>query len=167
LVVCYTLKKLGERAGARARGVAMLWCAGGERGLAGRCVAALASATWCARGGAGGRGLRSEYAWLRVALLSLAGARRACQRVGFSCDAGSPQRAEGPQGLAGRRRASGLMREWGGFFFLRGHLPTPGALSRLLLAVQIGLVRFAKIWLMLIFILICYKRKILFVRRKV
>jgi hypothetical protein len=74
----------------RAGGSAMLWCAGGERGLAGWCVAALASATW-SRAGRG-----TEYAWLRVALFSLAGARRAVRVNVWACDAGSPQRGEGP-----------------------------------------------------------------------
>jgi hypothetical protein len=43
---------------------------------------------------AGGRG--TEYAWLRVALFSLAGARRAVRVNVWACDAGSPQRGEGP-----------------------------------------------------------------------
>lgn len=56
---------------------------------------------------------RAEYAWLRVARLSLAGARRACQRVGFTCDAGS---GRGPGWLAAAGPVGWLMREWGGFF---------------------------------------------------
>jgi hypothetical protein len=66
---------LGRGRGERAGGRGEVYGAR-EESVAGRCVAALASATWCALG--------SEYAWLRVALRSLAGARRACQRVGFT-----------------------------------------------------------------------------------
>lgn len=54
----YTLKKL--RAMARARGV---WCARAERGLAGRCVAALAPGTWRTRGGGRMALRRARFRW--------------------------------------------------------------------------------------------------------